>query len=281
MRNFKEAYREAVDNLELPDITAEQIRTEGYRKKMVTYRRQRRFVAAASAACVFLLCTAGVAAAAGYAKSVIRTDAYGFQTADRETALMHDAAGKTEGRGLVTADLLPDGGFEEVAEQKRGTEEAYSGACENMEEIQGVRYSSYEAFREAETMPAALPDDSLLESEISSQEYFTLGDDFLLVRIETPGHLFMLDQSYYGNSEGHASTTVYPEGVCNERSYTTVQGFTYTVIDSVCEEGETAGIHAAVSVGDYELIVDFSGYTEEEAYRILDDMDLTVYLEEK
>ena len=286
MRNFREAYKQSVDNIKLPDLTAEQIKEEGSRKKFLTYHRQRRFVAAASAACIFLLCTAGVAAAAGYAKSVIRTDAFGFRTADPETALENAAEAQPE-EGILTGqaqeDVVEDAGTEKRAEFQSASSEECVMESADMEEIQEQRYDSLEAFQEAiqegKAMPVALPDQTLLGNAVCSEEYLTLGNSFLLVRIETDGHLFMIDQSYYGDSEGHAASIVYPEGVCNERSYTTVQGFTYIVLDSVREEEGEPGIHAAISIGDYELIVDFLGYTEEEAYEILDNMDLTVYLE--
>ena len=49
------------------------------------------------------------------------------------------------------------------------------------------------------------------------------------------------------------------------------------VADTPGEEDSPNGIHAAISVGDYELIVDFYGYSEKEAFEVLDHLDLSVY----
>lgn len=277
MKNFREAYKEAVTGIQVPDITVEQIADEGRRKKIVQYRRCRKFMAVAAAASVFLVCTAGVAAAAGYAKSVIKADEYGFQTADTETARLNNWAEDAE----ELQEASPEGvmGVEETYDFREGEDAGIEAASTmDMEEIEQREYDSYAEFREAEKVPLALPERTLFGEPVLSELYLVCGEDFLFARIDAENRSFMIDQSYYGETQGHASSTVYPDGVCNERSYTTVQGFTYTVIDSVNTGDEPLRIHAAISIGDYELIVDFDGYSEEEAFKILDGMDLTVYL---
>ncbi len=298
MNSFGDAYKKAADKIKVPVITANQIADEECRKKVAAYRRNRQLLAVAAAASVFLLCSLGVAAAAGYAKSVIRTTEYGFETADEQTALLNNGAkdtaypedGEGAGYGLLTARDAGEGTEEEADEQTGGVTEKQeqknqteSASMEDtledtVEELEELMFDSRADFLNAGVMPAALPVEELVCGEDFSEEYIVCGGMFLLVRMETKGHIFMMNQSYYGDSSGHASSVVYPEGVCNERKYMTGQGYTYTVVDSVCEEGEVRRIHAAISVGDYELIVDFSGYSEEEAFRILDGMDLTVYL---
>lgn len=252
MKSFREAYKKEVDRIPVPVITMEQIADEKRRKKIIAYRKHRRMMAVASAACVFLLCTAGAVAAAGYARGVIEVDEYGFRTADAETALLNETIAETnEESGLMIADAG------DYAERE---------------------YFSYKVFREAEQIPFAIPEFSLLGTEIVSEHYSIFGDEFLMVWVETDKGLFTVNQTDYGNTLGHASSTVYPEGVCNEREYVTSQGFTWVVVDSNEAEDGIIRIHAAISVGDYELIVNFNGYTEEEAYSILDAMDLTLYL---
>lgn len=55
------------------------------------------------------------------------------------------------------------------------------------------------------------------------------------------------------------------------------QGYTYTLVDSVKEEGEQLQIHGAVTVGSYEAYIDFMGYTEEEAVQVIESINLSEY----
>ena len=270
MKNFKESYKEAVDSIQVPLITAKDVMKDDCQRKKRIYRRHRKLMFVATAASLFILLTAGAAAAKGYARSVIKTDEYGFKTADAKTAYLSEQ--------------------ENIPDTEGYSEEEYSGGaqgsgCGEVEQLETkimpqTEYRSLDEFREAQQTPIALPDTNLLGETIISEHYYVVGERLLKARIEIAGRLFMLDQMYFGDTHGHASSTMYPEGVCNERSYTTIQGYTYTVIDSVCEEGKSPDIHAAISIGDYELIANFTGYTQEEAYEILDSMDLTVYLNE-
>ncbi len=200
---------------------------------------------------------------------MIKTDEYGFNTADAKTAYLNDNINTTD------HEIYPEN------EQKQMQQTTYD-EIEQLEAkvMSQTEYSSLEEFKEAEQIPIALPETDLLGEQVISEYYVVLGDHYLKARIETEGRFFMLDQVYFGNTDGHVSSTVYPEGVCNERSYTTIKGYTYTIIDSVCEQGECPDIHAAISIGDYELIANFTGYTQEEAYVILDNIDLSVYLNE-
>lgn len=287
MNNFGDAYKRAVDKIKVPVVTANQIADEGCRKRVASYRIKRQFMAVAAAACVFVLCSLGVAAAAGYAKSVIRATEYGFETADEQTALLNNGSkdsgysGTGEETDLELLSAREAGSAESGARQAdelQSKEEAaeYDSVVEN--ELEEQIFHSREDFLNAGLMPAALPKEELISGEDFSEEYIVCGDMLLLVRTEAKDRLFMMNQTYYGDTFGHASSVVYPEGVCNEREYMTGQGYVYKVVDSVCEEGEVCRIHAAISVGDYELIVDFSGYSEEEAFCILDSMDLNIYL---
>ncbi len=287
MNNFGDAYKKAVEKIKVPVVTANQIADEVCRKRIAAYRIRRQFAAAVAAASVFIVCSLGVAAAAGYAKSVIRATEYGFETSDEETALLNNGwkdAGCPEIEEETDLDFLSARGADS-AENDTGNlcesqKQAESEKQESTEEIEleEQMFDSRDDFLEAGLMPAALPKEELISGEDFSEEYIVCGDFLLLVRVEAKDSLFMMNQTYYGDTSGHASSVVYPEGVCNEREYITGQGYVYKVVDSVCEEGEVCRIHAAISIGDYELIIDFSGYSEEEAFRILDSMDLNIYL---
>lgn len=294
MKNFKEAYKKAADSIRIPDITAEAVMKEEHRKKIAAFRRRRQFTAVASAACIFLLCTAGVAAAAGYARSIITVDENGFKTADIRTAAER---GTGAAEAAYDTALMAEGTEQTITESEADNaalvaEEAEKTIAESVEDmaqlsvqeeavieeetVEQEEYTSLQAFEAAEDKPVALPKEAGSGKTVA--ESYTVCGDMLFVRIETEKGIIMMDQMYYGETNGHASSTVYPGGVCNERSYTTGQGFTYKVIDSVHTEGRPADIHAAVSVGDYELIVNFIGYMEEEAFAVLEELDLTVYL---
>lgn len=274
MKNFKDEYKKTLDGLNLPDLTPEQILLRAQQKKVTRIKRQKRLMVIATAACLFLLCSVGVGAAAGYARSLIRTTEYGFQTEDFLSA---------------QADTAKDTAVGTQAEAKRGaaedtavTDEAECKEKEEaciVEEMPETEYDSYEAFSAAEDIPFAKPPVNLLCGKITEESYSVAGESFLFATIEAGEKSVRIDQSYFGDTQGHASSTVYSGGVCNERIYTASNGFDWTVIDSVCEQRKPDEIHAAISVGDYEVIVNFSGYSQEEAFDILDGMDLKIYLE--
>lgn len=244
-------------------------------------------------------------AAAGYARSLVREDESSFQTMDMNTAFLTEEAeeaqmaaegadseeggiaalAETGGTSVETADSGMMGRMADAPDSAGTSDEAVledaeiAMAQENVQLQQmsecrkEQKYASYETFAEEHAIPLALPDESL-PGELKQEEYILMGENSLLVRLETEESVLLLHQSYYGNLSGHASEEVYPGGVCNERTYTTLQGFAYKLVDS--SNGEE--IHAAVAVGDYELMLDFYGYTEKEIHEVLEDMDLSVYL---
>ena len=142
-------------------------------------------------------------------------------------------------------------------------------------EISTVQYNSRQDLL-ASGITCSLPDRYLF-GEITRERYYVVGDDYLMVDIESGDKTFYMDQSYFGNSSGHATSTVYGEKLTNKRNYVTKDGYLYVVADTPGEEDSPNGIHAAISVGDYELIVDFYGYSEKEAFEVLDHLDLSVY----
>ncbi len=144
------------------------------------------------------------------------------------------------------------------------------------DEIPVKNQSSWEACRAEEDLIFSVPAADIgVDVEYAD---ITVCGDWVMARYDAEGKVLWLERTDYGNTQGHASSKVFPGGVCNERSHTTPQGYTYTLIDSVREPGEeTLQIHAAVSVGNYEAFIDFMGYTEEEAKEIMDSIDLSVY----
>lgn len=274
MNSFKQSYKDAMEKIETPDITAETVLNEARHRKSTARRRRRQFMTAAAAACMFLLCGAGTVTAVNYINSIITVTEFGFQTADEETNRMNEelamAGGADGGSGIEAIGEEPDAMF--MGPEEEGQE---------VEELPQEQYGSLEEFRQARPdMKLAMPELTLLGDEIQSQHYIVLGESWVMARIALEGKYFMIDQADYNGTQGHASSTVYSSGVCNKREYTTVQEFTWQVVDSVREEGEPLRIHAATAVAGYELIVDFDGYTEQEAMYILENMDLSIYYQQ-
>lgn len=280
MNNFRKEYREAGRRLDVPEITAMSVMDEERRRRQRRMWRRRRFAAEAATVCVLALCTAGTVTAVNYTRSVIRVTDNGFAIVDDVTAQRSGGAGEGSedeyGGAIIPEQNNEDAGGQDglaLCEEDEAVE-LYAG--EECEETSS-EYNSLEQLREGEkNLILPVPDLGLLGEEITDQQYVVM-DMWVMARIRAGDKMFLMSQTDYGNAQGHASAVTYGEDVCNERKYGTRQGCTYTVIDSVSEEGELPRIHAAISVNEYELIVDFIGYTEEEAYQVLENMDLSVY----
>ena len=307
MKSFKKEYRQAMDAIQTPQLDPEKMKKAEKRYKKAVIRQW--VTVAASAAVLFVLCSAGSQAAKNYSKSFIFADENGFRTADEQTALdqvassydedamMETMSEDVEDMPMLTALEGDEGAvYDEGADaQAKLADESDSGnfyeECQHQAaeydgddpeitdgegmEITTVQYNSRKDLL-ASGITCSLPDRYLFE-EITRERYYVVGDDYLMVDIESGDKTFYMDQSYFGNSSGHATSTVYGEKLTNKRNYVTKDGYLYVVADTPGEEDSPNGIHAAISVGDYELIVDFYGYSEKEAFEVLDHLDLSVY----
>lgn len=145
-----------------------------------------------------------------------------------------------------------------------------------VEEIPTKNYVSWEEFEKSEDI--IFPQPSISIGKTIEATDITVCGDWAMVRYDVDGKVLWIERTDYSATQGHASSKVFPGGVCNERTYTTPTGYTYTLIDSVKENvDEPLQIHAAISVGSYEAFIDFMGYTEEDAKKIIDSIDLSVY----
>ena len=296
-----------MDAIQTPQFDPEKMKKAEKRYKKAVIRQW--VTVAASAAVLFVLCSAGSQAAKNYSKSFIFADENGFRTADEQTALdqvassydedamMETMSEDVEDMPMLTAlegdeGAVYDEGADAQAKQADESdsrdfyEECQQEAAEydgddpeitdgEGMEIATVQYNSRKDLL-ASGITCSLPDRYLFE-EITRERYYVVGDDYLMVDIESGDKTFYMDQSYFGNSSGHATSTVYGEKLTNKRNYVTKDGYLYVVADTPGEEDSPNGIHAAISVGDYELIVDFYGYSEKEAFEVLDHLDLSVY----
>ena len=307
MKSFKKEYRQAMDAIQTPQFDPEKMKNAEKRYKKAVIRQW--VTVAASAAVLFVLCSAGSQAAKNYSKSFIFADENGFRTADEQTALDQAASSYDEDAMMETmtedvedmpmltalegdegavydegadaqaklADESDSGNFYEECQQQAAEYDGDDPEITDGEgmEISTVQYNSRQDLL-ASGITCSLPDRYLF-GEITRERYYVVGDDYLMVDIESGDKTFYMDQSYFGNSSGHATSTVYGEKLTNKRNYVTKDGYLYVVADTPGEEDSPNGIHAAISVGDYELIVDFYGYSEKEAFEILDHLDLSVY----
>lgn len=296
-----------MDAIQTPQFDPGKMKKAEKRYKKAVIRQW--ITVAASAAVLFVLCSAGSQAAKNYSKSFIFADENGFRTADEQTALdqvassydedamMETMSEDVEDMPMLTAlegdeGAVYDEGADAQAKQADESdsrdfyEECQQEAAEydgddpeitdgEGMEIATVQYNSRKDLL-ASGITCSLPDRYLFE-EITRERYYVVGDDYLMVDIESGDKTFYMDQSYFGNSSGHATSTVYGEKLTNKRNYVTKDGYLYVVADTPGEEDSPNGIHAAISVGDYELIVDFYGYSEKEAFEVLDHLDLSVY----
>lgn len=292
-----------MDAIQTPQFDPEKMKKAEKRYKKAVIRQW--VTVAASAAVLFVLCSAGSQAAKNYSKSFIFADENGFRTADEQTALDQAASSYDESAMMETmsedvedmpmltalegnegavcgdeADEQVKAGSGNFYEECRQEAAEYDGDAPEITDGEGMEITTVQYNSRKDLLAAgitcSLPDRYLF-GEITRERYYVVGDDYLMVNIESGDKTFYMDQSYFGNSSGHATSTVYGEKLTNKRNYVTKDGYLYVVADTPGEEGSPNGIHAAISVGDYELIVDFYGYSEKEAFEILDHLDLSVY----
>lgn len=179
--------------------------------------------------------------------------------------------GIAEMKALQPEEKIP--GSEMKLEMTERTAETEEG---EMEEIAVKSYISFDEFEKNEDIIFPQP---LLITETGGEAVnVTVCGDWAMARYDIDGKVIWVERTDYAETSGHASSKVFPGGICNERQYTTEQGYVYTLVDSVKEkEEDEMQIHGAVTVGTYEAYIDFMGYTEEEAIQIIESIDLSEY----
>lgn len=287
MNDFRSCYQLAVKDMGILGMKefhmdASQCMDKGRHNRRMIRRMRRSAATVFSTACVVFLCGFGTVKAAEYFGNVIQVKEWGFESADAATMARNEA--EDSHAYIVSEEVessVQDGGFEELTDGRNGEtilkeEETVRSLAEEVEveEMPVKNYSSFEEFRENEDIIFPQPSISTGAEEVSA----TVCGDWAMIRYDTDEKVIWVERTDYADTEGHASSKVFPGGVCNERQYTTAQGYTYTLVDSVKEdEDEQLQIHGAVSVGTYEAYIDFMGYTEEEAKEIIESIDLSLY----
>lgn len=306
MNDFKTVYQSAVQDMDMLGMKEIQIDAslcmdEMRHKRRVIKQVRRATATAFSAMCIVFLCGFGTVTAAEYLSNVIRVSESGFESGDivtmtrnetKEPYIVSEEIAQTPTPAQTFGDAAQQKAMPAAAEASMPVEEdtAFKEAAKEVqiedvqadeaqiEEIPVKNYTSWEEFEKNEDI--IFPQPSVSIGENIEAVDITVCGDWAMVRYEADERTLWIERTDYGNTSGHASSKVFPGGVCNERNYTTDAGYTYTLIDSVQEgKEEPKQIHAAITVGSYEVFADFMGYSEEEAESILDSIDVSQYEE--
>ena len=318
MNDFRKSYQQMMNDMPVYSIDVDSVLNEARHKKAVARRRRQAMTSSILVLGLVCLCGFGTVKATGYFGNIIKATGTGFVTADAETmdlamneGVSQEACAEVE--EAVEAYAAPECieeayAAEEPMEAEKGTDRDGVSGAEDMklkatmievveeelaieetaveemvaEEIENREYSSVEAFRSAEPDAVlVLPTASVKEEvEMTNISVIGTGDTIVYHQRSADGKMVSINVSDYADSLGHVSSYVYDDDVINEREYITEAGYTYTLVDTVDEEGNYCGLHAAIAVGTYEIIVDFWGYSEEEALNMIESMDLTAYITE-
>ncbi len=278
MNDFKNAYESAMQDVREFHIDISDCIDERKHKRRVRRRTQRVITTAFSTMCVIFICGLGTVKAAEYIHNEIRVKEWGFESADGVTMARNDA----ENKCFVIDEEIEEKLYESSTEEAKALSQASAEPMpqdimeDTAEERIVKNYDSLEEFKENEDIIFAIPSISIGD-HVENTDIIVCGD-WVMIYYDVDGKGLWLERTDYANTQGHASSKVFPSGVCNERTYITPQGYTYTLIDSIKEsEEEQLQIHAAVSVASYEVFIDFMGYTEKEAKDIMDSIDLSAY----
>ncbi len=290
MRDFRDAYQEAMNELPKFSLDADKVSDRLHHQKMVAAARRKALVSVATAASVFLLFGLGTAVAVNYRSSQLEVNENGFAFVGGE------AAGYSPGEGAETPMLaslpagngrmaLPEEEFQGEAGAARKEDADEAGAADEGavgEECEQTEYDTIEAFLAAEQIPIAIPDlESLGDGTVEFQNVVVtpdLGDVHVSLGFDD-GKVFFMDQQDNRGSLGYASGYAYPGKMVNERLLTNDQGFAWTLAD--CErDGEVVGICAAISVNERDITMSFFGYENVEVDAILKHLDFSIYFEE-
>lgn len=290
MTEFQEVYKEAMEEIHTPKIDSTSV-LDGARRKKAKRRRALQHTSTLMTM-VLLLCIAGftTATASGYFQNVIRVTEEGFVSSpaesdhpeaelaesERPEAKLASSGGLTTGQAAdrmedQAADQATDQMKDQAADQIENQEAAVSYVEEQMSEE--YSFTSPEAFRQAfPDLKFAFPVEQLPESTEFS---FSLLDGMATLQYQPEdGKFFVFEQYNYAGICSHGYASTYGDGIANQYRYTTEGGDTYLVVEEISDEKETMGRHAAIAVGDYEIYMDFYGYTRAEAEAVLDTVDL-------
>ena len=268
MRSFREEYRREMDRVGTFHLDIERMSDEIHHHKLRKARRRRVIMSAASAAAVFLM-VGGVVTAMNYGSSFIQVRDNGFSITGGKWRYTESETG-TEGVGDAGQPLaLAKEGAGQVPEEAETECIVY--------EMEIKEYDSLDAFREESAVVVPIPDMQLVGGDLAEQNIHVVGNQLYISLQDTQERFFSIMKMDHRESQAYASASAYAGEAANERNFTTSQGYTYKVID-IIDGSDVSNIECAISLFGWDLLVGFRGYTQEEAYAVLQSMDLGVYV---
>lgn len=295
MHNFREAYKNAVNELPGFRLEACRVQDELHHHRMTAARRKKTFISAAAAVCVFLICGAGTIAAVSYRGSEVKIFNNGFsftnQTdCEEKCDLSRAAAGESVlagGAETAAAAAYPGETPSDRAVDGRNAKNAMGGALEPVEleavPIETREYDTVEEFLAGEDIVIAIPPaDWLGEEENLDWQKVVVADAMNMVNVSysfKDDSFFSMHQDDNRGTRGYASSSTYMGEAVNERDFINEQGIQYTLFDSE-EDGKIVSTHAAVCVNGRDITLDFFEYDVETVEKVLYQLDLSIYFTE-
>ena len=267
--NFRDAYQNAARHIVQPNIDESSVMNEARRRKA---QKRQMMQKAANFASIFVIVAIGgfsTVKAAGYLGNIIRVGEKGFVSGDVYT--MSDVVPGFEENTAVYAE-------EEVMVEPAPTENGLPEPVNMMiEDVEEQSYNSVEEFVNA--CPDVVIACPKLEVSENGFEFVQVVGESVFVRYQVEEEKSLdIHRHDYSDSLGHAAAISFSGEICNERNYTTAQGFVYMLIDEVrSSEEEPLRMHAAITVEGYEVYVNFYGFEESEALAVLESIDLGIY----
>ncbi len=257
MRNFQDAYKEALNELPRHRVSAENLIGGVPHDKAVRHTAAI-WMRGAAVAVILVLCSAGTVTAVNYRRSLIRVEPQGYSL----TSITEDQGGTVMGRQTTeeqSEETPEDVCVREVLEEQR-------------------EYSSIEDFRDKERITMVFPELQWLGETDATWKIFVTGQGELVTAMlyGDDERVFSIRQWDVRGVLHYGAATCYEGTSANERSLTNRQGLSYVVFDSV-EEQEIISSHAVISVNGREISMDFYGYDEEVIEKVLNDLDLNAY----
>ena len=268
MRSFREEYQKEIDRVGTFHLDVKQVSDEIHHHKMRNVRRRRMMVSVASGAAIFLV-VGGMATAMNYGGGFIQVRHNGFSITNRP------AGDEDSAEGGVDAGQIPAPVKERARQETEEIDEPET-PCIIAYSMEPAEYDSLVSFQEQTDITVPMPDMRLLGGDAAQQYIHTLGDQVYIRIQDTQERSFSIIQVDHRGDQAYASSSAYSGEAANERNYTTAQGYTYKVID-IMDGDEISSIECAISLYGRDLLVGFRGYTQEEAYEVLQAMDLGVY----
>ncbi len=267
MRSFREEYKREMDRVGTFRLDVEQISDEIHHHKLQKAQRRRMIVSTASAAAVFLMLS-GVVTAMNYGSGFIQVRDNGFSITSEKWR--DTESGATE---ETVEDIQPMALSAEQPTQVSGTEVECAAY-----EMEIKEYDSLDALLEEGAVTVPIPDLRLLGEEVTAQSIHLMENQLYISLLDKQERFFSIMQLDHREDQAYATSSAYAGEAVNERNYTTSQGYTYKVID-IIDGSDVGNIECAISLYGRDLLVGFRGYTQEEAYDVLQSMDLGVYVE--